>query len=286
MGYIGNQTSNSYSSIAKQDLTGVTGSPVKRGFTLDNAVANANEIEVFVNNVRQEPGVAYTVSGTALTMTGDVETADDFYVVFQGKALQTTVPPDDSVTTARINDGAVTTDKIAANAVSTAKLFSGFANGITEYDQWRLTTDTSFSNNNVIGTASVSRVNTDGFEKIGTGVSLDTSTGYWSFPSTGFYIIRWHFIAMRTDNSASYMGVQLRHSTDAGSSWSGAGSSRTSGATDDNAFGCGEFMCKITDTTNHLIQFRFQTTSGSGTKLVGASSSNFTYFTFQKIKDA
>ena len=114
MGYIGNQTSNSYSSLAKQDLTGVTGSPVKRGFTLDHAVANAQEIEVFVNNVRQEPGVAYTVSGTGLTMTGDVETTDDFYVVFQGKALQTTVPPDDSVTTAKIADDAVTAAKIGS----------------------------------------------------------------------------------------------------------------------------------------------------------------------------
>jgi len=103
MGYIGNQTSNSYSSLAKQDLTGVTGSPVKRGFTLDHPIANAQEIEVFVNNVRQEPGVAYTASGTALTMTGDVETTDDFYVVFQGKALQTIVPPDGSVNSAKLD---------------------------------------------------------------------------------------------------------------------------------------------------------------------------------------
>ena len=122
MGYVGNQTTNAYTSIAKQDLTGVTGSPVKRGFTLDHAVANANEIEVFVNNVRQEPAVAYTVSGTALTMTGDVETTDDFYVVFQGKAIQTVVPPDDSVTTARINDDAVTNAKIADDAVDTAQI--------------------------------------------------------------------------------------------------------------------------------------------------------------------
>jgi hypothetical protein len=103
MGYVGNQTTNSYSSFDKQDLTGVTGSPAKRGFTLSHAVANAQEIEVFVNNVRQEPGEAYTVSGTGLTMTGDVETTDDFYVVFQGKALQTIVPPDGSVTSAKLD---------------------------------------------------------------------------------------------------------------------------------------------------------------------------------------
>jgi len=120
MGYVGNQITNAYTSIAKQDLTGVTGSPVKRGFTLDYAVANANEIEVFVNNVRQEPSVAYTVSGTALTMTGSVAASDDFYVVFQGKAVGTVVPPDDSVTTARIVDGAVTNAKI--DTVAATKL--------------------------------------------------------------------------------------------------------------------------------------------------------------------
>ena len=118
MGYIGNQTSNSYSSLDKQTITGDGGT----GYTLDHAVANAQEIEVFVNNVRQEPGVAYTVSGTTLTMTGNVAAADSFYVVFQGKALQSVVPPDDSVTTARINDGAVTTAKIADDAVDGSKL--------------------------------------------------------------------------------------------------------------------------------------------------------------------
>lgn len=98
MGYIGNQTSNSYTSLDKQTITGNGGA----SYTLDHAVANVNEIEVFVNNVRQEPAVAYTVSGTALTMTGNVASTDDFYVVFQGKAIQTTVPPDDSVTTAKL----------------------------------------------------------------------------------------------------------------------------------------------------------------------------------------
>ena len=89
MGYVGNQTSNSYTSLDKQTITGDGGA----SYTLDHAVANVNEIEVFVNNVRQEPSVAYTVSGTALTMTGNVAASDDFYVVFQGKAIQTTVHP-------------------------------------------------------------------------------------------------------------------------------------------------------------------------------------------------
>ena len=89
MAYIGNQTSTAFTSMAKQDITGNGGA----SYTLTHAVANEQEIEVFVNNVRQEPGVAYTVSGTALTMTGNVASSDDFYVVYQGKAVATTNHP-------------------------------------------------------------------------------------------------------------------------------------------------------------------------------------------------
>jgi len=92
MPYLGNPLAFAYSAVSYQDLTGVTGSPVKRGFTLNNSVLNSNELEVFVNNVRQEPSVAYTAAGTTLTMTGDVETTDDFYVVYQGMAKQTVTP--------------------------------------------------------------------------------------------------------------------------------------------------------------------------------------------------
>ncbi len=134
MPFIGNTPDVNFTSFAKQDLTGVTGSPAKRGYTLTHAVANANEIEVFVNNVRQEPTEAYTVNGTGLTMTGDVETTDDFYIIYLGKAIQTTVPPDGSVSTAKIADSAVSTAKIASSAVNLTSKVTGVlpvANGGT-----------------------------------------------------------------------------------------------------------------------------------------------------------
>tara|TARA_R110001592_G_scaffold5126_1_gene28404 strand:- start:239 stop:1471 length:1233 start_codon:yes stop_codon:yes gene_type:complete len=110
MGYIGNQANSNFSSISKQVISGNGGA----NYTLSTPVANANELEVFVNNVRQEPSVAYNVSGTALTMTGNVVSSDDFYVVYQGKAVQTTTPPDGSVGTAKIIDGSVTGVKLAS----------------------------------------------------------------------------------------------------------------------------------------------------------------------------
>lgn len=104
MAYIGNPPADRYSSVSYQDLTGGTGT----SFTLDYAVGSANEIEVFVNNVRQEPSVAYTVAGTALTMTGTIASTDDFYVVFQGKAQQTVTHPATHALTA--TDGTFTGD--------------------------------------------------------------------------------------------------------------------------------------------------------------------------------
>jgi hypothetical protein len=89
MSYLGNTPAARFSAMDKQTITGDGGTD----YTLDHAVGNEQEIEVFVNNVRQEPSVAYTVLGTALTMTGNVASTDDFYVVFQGKAQQTATHP-------------------------------------------------------------------------------------------------------------------------------------------------------------------------------------------------
>lgn len=285
MGYIGNQTSNSYTSIAKQDLTGVTGSPVKRGFTLDHAVANANEIEVFVNNVRQEPTEAYTVSGTGLTMTGDVETTDDFYVVFQGKALQTTVPPDDSVTTARINDGAVTTAKIAANAVSTAKLFSGFTNGITMADQFRL--HTSVTTNDTVLANWERPTDANGndmlFTQLGTGMT--ESSGVFSFPSTGFYVVVMQ-AELYSASGDSVVGVDLEVTEDnstyvisqTASIGGGSGFNRGSGLTVMS-------LMNVTDTSNQKIRL-VSTSLGSGSDVSGRADQGGTQLLVFRIADS
>ena len=71
-------------------------------------------------------------------------------------------------------------------------LTSGFVNGSTalnEADQWRLSTDYSNASNGVneVLTSNWERNDTD-FAKIGTG--LTQSSGVFSFPSTGIYLIQ------------------------------------------------------------------------------------------------
>jgi hypothetical protein len=90
----GNPLATAFSTINKQTITG---NGTVGPYTLDYAAGSDQDVEVFVNNVRQEPGVAYTVAGTAMTMTGVVQSSDDFYVLFQGKAQQTVTPAAGSV---------------------------------------------------------------------------------------------------------------------------------------------------------------------------------------------
>jgi len=93
MGHIGNTVQTAFTSFDKQTITG-SGTAV---YTLSHNVANEQEIEVFVNNVRQEggSGKAYTVSGNQITFSENIASTDTVYVNFAGKAVQTVSHPSD-----------------------------------------------------------------------------------------------------------------------------------------------------------------------------------------------
>jgi hypothetical protein len=111
MPFIGNQPALSYTSFAKQDFT--TSATIS--YTLDNPVANANELALFINFVRQEPTTAYSASGTSLTLTSATSATDDMYCVYLGKAVQTVNPPAGSVGTSQLADASVTPAKLNLN---------------------------------------------------------------------------------------------------------------------------------------------------------------------------
>ena len=78
MAYIGNKADTAFTSLIKQDLTGASGTSL----TLTHSVSNANDIALYINNVRQEPISAYSTNGTAVTLTGSVASSDDIYVIY------------------------------------------------------------------------------------------------------------------------------------------------------------------------------------------------------------
>ncbi len=93
MPFLGNEPSNTFVSIAKQTITGNGGTV----YALAQAVTNAADLDVYVNNIRQEPYVAYNASGTAITFTDAIASTDSVYWLFNGQTIGTISPATGSV---------------------------------------------------------------------------------------------------------------------------------------------------------------------------------------------
>ena len=120
MPFLGKQPTAGFASIVKDDLT-PNGSTT--AFTLSKQVANANDIAVFLGNVRQEPTDAYTVSGTTLTMSEAPASGLNFYVLhIAGTVESSVVPADGTITNAKIVGMAASKLTGALPAISGAAL--------------------------------------------------------------------------------------------------------------------------------------------------------------------
>ena len=176
------------------------------------------------------------------------------------------------------SDGSVTESKIGSNAVTSAKMFSGFANGITEADQWRLTTTTN-SGTDAVVSSNWERVDTDGYGKIGTG--LTNSSGVFSFASTGIYLIL--FQANYTIGSGDPSAFFILQTTTNNSTYGDAAAAIGGGSSIQLSAG-NQFIFDVTDVSN--CKFRFSTASfASGTALQGDSGSNNTCFSATRLGD-
>ena len=90
MPYVGAPVLGTFGTGTKDRFSGNNSST---SFTMSRSVGNANDIDVFVENVRQEPSIAYTVSGTTLSFTGTPATgSNNIYVVHKAASVNV-VPP-------------------------------------------------------------------------------------------------------------------------------------------------------------------------------------------------
>jgi len=289
MAYIGPEPAESFTSFATQEFS----TSATTSYTLDHAVANENEIALFINNVRQQPGSgkAYTATGTTLTLSAATASTDTMYCVFLGRALQTVTPATNSITAAMVGNDLISgkdalasepadTDEFLVSDAGTLKridysLIKG--GGITEADQWRLTA--GFSSAGDI-TSNLERVDTDS-TYIGTGMTQ--SSGIFTFPSTGLYwIIMQPRLHMFVDDNQAH--IELKVTTDNSSYATRAratagenesGETRTSVAQ--------SYFFDVTNTSTHKVKFALA--SVSTTTVDGDTDINHTSFTFIRLGD-
>ena len=97
MGYLGTQAPTGFKTTTKQSFSGDNSTTA---FTLNRASSSSTDLEVFVDNIQQEPTTAYSVSGTTLTFTEAPPTGtNNIYVVNRGGDQNGLLPPQDLGTT-------------------------------------------------------------------------------------------------------------------------------------------------------------------------------------------
>ena len=255
-------------------------------YTMQNGGANftsydnVNQFLVSLNGILQSPTDSFTVSGSTLTFASNLSTGDviDFVIVL-GNSLDIGTPSDNTVSLAKLT---ATGTKDATTFLRGDNTFAT-AGGITEFDLFRLTADTSSGSNADI-TTNLERDDTySGLDKIGTGMT--ESSGVFTFPSTGkyevFVIARMRFTA--TDQNAR---VEILVSTDGGSSYNDAAYVTQGTVTGGNAYMIASNLkvLNVTDISN--IKVKFATASfASGNFLTGHTDINLTTFKFTKLGD-
>jgi hypothetical protein len=186
MPFIGNQPALSYTSFAKQDFS----TSATTSYTLDNPVANANELALFINFVRQEPTTAYSASGTTLTLTSATASSDDMYCVYLGKAVQTVNPPNASVGLSQLT---ATGTKDATTFLRGDNTFASAGGANTPAFRVSLSGNQSMT----AGSQTKIQFNTEDFD---TDNAYDNSTNYRFTPQTaGKYFI---YLGVRYDHSS------------------------------------------------------------------------------------
>ena len=178
--------------------------------------------------------------------------------------------------------GNVTADKVlkvasvsGSGTTGIGQLSFGDAGGVTMAQQWRLTTNKT---SNGVLDANLEVVDTAGYGTLGTGMS--ESSGIFTFPSTGIYMVIVN--ATFRGNSENAMNVFFDVTTDNANynTIAVADNGQRNGTDTNVGAGCSSII-DVTDTSN--VKVRFQASSLGGSAVVGNTDSNNTSFMFVRL---
>ena len=235
-------------------------------------------------------GSAATISPDGDVFFTGVTTATTFTGAHSGSGANlTSLPAAQLSGTLPAISAASLTQIPAANIVGVAtagfERSGGFPQGVTEADSWYLTSSFSGSATPIANNLSRCNLSGDGFDKLGTGMSV--SSGIWTFPSTGYWLVhgdvfyeqisgyqsRFNEFSIRaTENNSSYVEVAR-----GGSYFDNYDAQRVNNATCQAIIDC-------TDTSNVKIKFNMSINE-SNVETQGSGSIYKTRFNFIRLAD-
>ena len=216
--------------------------------------------------------IADDVVGTEHLTANEVDTA-----ALKADAVTGAEIADNAVNSEHYTDGSIDTAHIADAQITAAKLASGVG-GITVADQWRLHTDLATNGSNVAITANLEQVDDTGAGFIGD--AMTQSSGIFTFPSTGIYLVSvvWDFLA--SGNALADVDIKIHTTTD-NSTYDQTTANYSSCAAGAKLTGYAQHIFDVTNTTNCKVKFVYYVATAS--TLRGSSTQTETGFNFIRL---
>jgi hypothetical protein len=270
---------------------------------------NANHMLVSLNGILQKPGSSFTISGATITFASNLATGDVIdFIILLGDTLNIGTPSDNGVVTASIAANAVTGAKLNTDVISAQTALGATpadtdeflvsdagvlkrvdysyikGGGITTAGQWRVNTDFTMTGqqDNVI--TSNWEENDTTYARLGSAMS--ESSGVFTFPETGIYLVRYVCNARYAGDDA-HIWAKIQLTTD-NSSYSVIAQSLDSieqvGGSTTYANVVVEAMIDISNVSTHKVKFSVQPQSSS-TTFSADSAINLNTVTFIRLGD-
>ena len=158
--------------------------------------------------------------------------------------------------------------------------------GITMADQWRLTTDRNLSSITETIDANWERVDHSGYGSIGS--AMTESSGIFTFPSTGIYLVTFNATMYSVSRTQRYAGA-LISTTINNSAYNIVATSYFNGGVNsgNGVYMCGEakILFDVSNTTQRKVLFRSQIESATEGYVAANTNENITYATFLRLGD-
>jgi len=213
---------------------------------------------------------------------------------------------DGSIDTAHIADVNVTQGKIADQAINEAKMqisnaptngyflsaqsgntggltWAEAGGGITGADFWRLNGDVQFGTSTQILDSNWERVDSDSYGVIGS--AMTESSGHFTFPSTGIWLIQHQVSIFRSNGEIQRHDSRIAMTTNNSSYDDAAFSHMSTDAANYRQSTCFSFIFDCENTSTHKIRFNYYDVDNNNPTLVGATNATCTGAMFVRLGD-
>ena len=250
-------------------------------------------------------GVTLDASNATTTLPANVVTTDGTQTLTNKSIAATQLtgtitPSDGTVTNAKVNasaaidysklnltgnialaDLSATGTKDATTFLRGDNTFAEAGGGIENVTSYRLTS--AFT----AGTSGHISTNLSSTNSVILGTAVSESSGTFSFPQTGIWLIMYCLYVYRDTSETPYIGAQIKGSNNGGASYSELATVYTNIANRSlehgNAMATAVF--DVTNISNDKIQFHYASANGGTTNIVGNANTDTTYFRFIRLGD-